>query len=187
MRKASLQRRTQTGALLVLVLAAGLLSSCTTAPPTWYQPPPKRVIAEQIQLSYVMLADLRAVEQLGDGWYEIEDGAWRWMGREATLYLKRPEGENVLLEARLFVPGSVIRRVGAPSIQILLNGELLITQNFPQAGAYVIEQAVPPEKLHANLLRVDLKLDRALPPSIEDQRQLGIVVKAVGFRENSKS
>lgn len=174
--------RQSTGKLL-LWFATGVLAGCTSAPPAWYQPPPRHPKPERARSSYVLLADLRALDQLGDGWYEIENGAWRWMGREATLYLKKPAGENTVFETKLYVPETVIQRVGPPSLRILLNGELLATHKFTQAGSYVVEQIVPPEKLRAEVFRVDLELDRAMPPSSGDQRELGVVVTAVGLRE----
>ena len=177
----------QAAGKLLLWLVAGVLAGCTGTPPAWYQPPPRHPKPDRARYSYVLLADLRALDQLGDGWYEIENGGWRWMSREATLYLKKPTAENIVFEMKLYVPESVIQRVGAPSMRIVLNGELLATRKFPQAGSYVVEQTVPAQMLSPEVFRVDLKLDRAMPPSSADHRELGVVVTTVGLRQAAKT
>ena len=181
MRSAELPR-IRFAAALSLLVACVALAGCTTATPSWFLPEPPKIKPERVRLSYIATADLRAASQLGPGWYEIEEGAWRWMAREATVYLKRPQGNNLVFEAKLYVPPNLVRTVGSTSLEILVNGGLLAREHLSHPGEHLIRHPVSPDYLRSEIVRVDLKLDRAMPPSGADKRELGAVVTAVGLR-----
>lgn len=181
MSSAALPRIRLAAAFSLLLLCVALVG-CTTGTPSWFLPEPPKIKPEHVRFSYIATADLRAAVQLGPGWYQIEEGAWRWMGREATVYLRRPPGGNPLFEARLYVPPNLLKTVGPTSLEILLNGGLLTREKISQPGEYVIRHSVSAEQLGGEIIRVDLKLDRAMPPSEVDKRELGAVVTALGLR-----
>lgn len=172
--------------LLVWLLVAGALAGCTRGTPAWFEPPPRQVRPERVGYSYVVLADLRAADQLGPGWYEIENGAFRWMARRSTVYLKRPESGGAVLEVRLYLPENLILKVGAPTLEIWLDGKLLSAARLPRAGEYVLKEQVVPARSPAGPAQVELRLDRSMPPSGSEQRQLGAVVTGVGFRPGAR-
>lgn len=133
-------------------------------------------------LSYLHLGDLRARPQLLGRWYPIEDGGWRWMGKQAQAVLRTPQESPVDFELRLFFPKAHPQRAGGPvTVSVLLEDDLLVERTYRAAGAYTIRQPVPPGSLPHPVTRVSIRLDRAVPPTGEDRRELGAVVLGFGF------
>ncbi len=133
-------------------------------------------------LSYLHLGDLRARHQLLGRWYPIEDGSWRWMSKEAQAVLRTPEESPVSFELRLYFPENHMKRVGGSvAVSVLLENELLVEKTYRAAGAYTIRQPVPAGSLPHPVTRITIRLDRAVPPTGEEQRELGAVVLGFGF------
>ena len=133
-------------------------------------------------LSYLHLGDLRARHQLLGRWYPIEDGSWRWMGKQARAVLRTPQESPVDFELRLFFPKNHPQRAGGPvTVSVLLENELLVEKTYRAAGVYTIRQPVPPGSLPHPVTRITIRLDRAVPATGEEQRELGAVVLGFGF------
>ena len=133
-------------------------------------------------LSYLHLGDLRARHQLLGRWYPIEDGSWRWMSKEAQAVLRTPEESPVSFELRLYFPENHMKRAGGPvTVSVLLENELLVEKTYRAAGVYTIRQPVPPGSLPHPVTRISIRLDRAVPPTGEERRELGAVVLGFGF------
>ena len=115
-------------------------------------------------------------------WYPIEDGGWRWMGKQAQAVLRTPQESPVDFELRLFFPKAHPQRAGGPvTVSVLLEDDLLVEKTYRSVGAYTIRQPVPPGSLPHPVTRVSTRLDRAVPPTGEDRRELGAVVLGFGF------
>ena len=54
-------------------------------------------------------------------------------------------------------------------------------QSYNQPGEYTYTRDVPAAALATEVVPVDFQLDKSLPPSPSDQRELGVIVSAVGF------
>ena len=133
-------------------------------------------------LSYLHVGDLRARPQLLGRWYPIEDGGWRWMGKQAQAVLRTPQESPVDFELRLFFPKNHPQRAGGPvTVSVLLEDDLLVEKTYRAAGAYTIRQPVPPGSLPHPVTRITIRLDRAVPPTGKEQRELGAVVLGFGF------
>ena len=133
-------------------------------------------------LSYLHLGDLRARPQLLGRWYPIEDGSWRWMGKQARAVLRTPQESPVDFELRLFFPKNHPQRAGGPvTVSVLLENELLVEKTYRAAGVYTIRQPVPPGSLPHPVTRITIRLDRAVPATGEERRELGAVVLGFGF------
>ena len=80
-------------------------------------------------LSYLHVGDLRARPQLLGRWYPIEDGGWRWIGKQAQAVLRTPQESSVDFELRLFFPeGHMKRAGGSVAVSVLLENDLLVEQ-----------------------------------------------------------
>jgi len=136
-------------------------------------------------LSTVNVADPRAGNQLLGGFHQLEQGVWRWTERKFSLILMPPEaveGAPVALEFRFSLPEVVIDRVGAVTIVGRVNGVLLEPQTFAEPGDYFYTRELPPGTLSEEAARVEIELDRAMPPSDQDPRELGLVANSIAFK-----
>src|SRR5258708_13300066 len=81
--------------------------------------------------SYAQTNDLRVAPQLTKGWYAIEDGAWRWMGKESQTTLKNPQTFPAQFEVRLALPKRTMANVAGPlTFTLLLSHQTLVDKLY---------------------------------------------------------
>jgi tRNA (mo5U34)-methyltransferase len=109
------------------------------------------------------------------GWHESEETGWRWTAREFSVRIRAGEGARALT-MKLYVPEESLRRLGAVTLSAEVNGRPLEPAVYDRAGlaSYVRELRPSGE------LEVRFRLDKALAPEEEDERERGIVVAAIG-------
>jgi hypothetical protein len=134
--------------------------------------------------SMVQTADPRASVQLVRGFYSVEGNAWRWTSRNFTVSLRPPKtaaqtGARLVL--KLAVPEVSIQRLKSVKLSATVNGYALPPEEYAKPGDYTYSCDVPPSALTGNAVTVDFTLDKALPPTASDQRELGVVVSMIGF------
>ena len=79
------------------------------------------------------------------------------------------------------LPDPIIGKLKTVSVGASINGSALPPQTYTQSGEYTYTRDLPPNLLGGEAVKVEFALDKALPPSASDQRELGLVVSAVGF------
>lgn len=140
---------------------------------------------EQTTLATVLhVADPRAGAQLLSGFYDVEQNAWRWtMGSFSVLLRppKRADQEGAILQLRFTVPDAVLAKLKTISLSATVNGTGLTPESYTQPGEFTYSREVPARLLAGEAVKVEFKLDKFLPPSDLDQRELGVIVTMVGF------
>ena len=134
--------------------------------------------------STVHMGDPKTGTQLIGGFYGIEQESWRWTGRRFSLALHPPFGaaqKGATLQLRLTVPPVVIEKLRTISLSATINGSTLPPETYTQAGDYTYARDVAPGLLAGESVRVDFQLDKAMPPSGADLRELGVVVLSAGL------
>ena len=134
--------------------------------------------------SAVSMGDPKADTQLAAGLYGVEAGAWRWTAKQFTVVLRPPSGsaqKGGKLELKLTVPPVVIEKLKTISLSAKANGSALPPETYTQAGDYVYTRDVPAGALAGDSVRIDFQLDKAIPPSGSDLRELGIIVLSAGL------
>jgi len=134
--------------------------------------------------SFIHTGDSGAASQLLKGFYDIEAGSWRWTARNFSVLLAPPKGaaeKGARLVLRLTVPEPVAKKLGSVTLRASIEGVDLPPETFSKEGQFDYVRDVPPQALAKNAVTVDFALDKSLPPSGADQRELGIVATAVGF------
>ncbi len=145
------------------------------------QPTPTESVKPEFP--YVHTADLRARPQLLSGWHAIEDGGWRWMGREAQAVLPPPKQTPAMFEARLFFPDGHMQKVGGPvTVAVLIGGAPFTRETYPRPGAYTISRPLTATPATGQPLKVTFQVDRFLPPTGADRRELGAVINSFGLK-----
>jgi hypothetical protein len=134
--------------------------------------------------STVHMGDPKTEAQLISGFYGIEQSAWRWTGRRFSLALHPPLGaaqKGGTLQLRLTVPPVVIEKLTTISLSATIGGSALPPETYTQAGDYMYTREVAPALLAGESVRVDFQLDKSMPPSGADLRDLGVVVLSAGL------
>jgi hypothetical protein len=134
--------------------------------------------------SVIHMGDAKAETQLVSGFYGIEGNAWRWAARQFTVILRPPFGASQrggTLQLNLTIPQVVIDKLKTLSLTAAIDGSPLAPETYTQPGPYTYKRDVPGNLLTADSVKVDFQLDKAIPPSGQDQRELGVVVNSVSL------
>jgi hypothetical protein len=133
-------------------------------------------------LAAFSVANPRAQEQLLQGWYPVEQGAWRWTEKHFAVALKVPaKGKAATLEFKFTLPEAEVAQLHSVTLAATINGTALTAETYTKPGDQVYARSVPATALGAGAVRVDFQLDKALPPNERDQRELGVVATSVGL------
>jgi hypothetical protein len=134
--------------------------------------------------SVIRMGDPKVAGQLVRGFHNIEARAWRWTAREFQVALGLPPGaaqKGATLAVRLTVPPVIIEKEGPITLTASIAGTRFEPETYSTTGNFVFRRDVPPNLLAGNSVRVEFALDKAMPPTTMDQRQLGIVVLNVAL------
>ena len=151
----------------------------------------KRIVVEELPSAAapagptaVSTADPKAAAQLVSGFHEIENNAWRWTERQFSVSLGVPAGAataGAILQMRVTVPPPTIERLGSLKLTGSVDGTDFGSQTWSEAGDSVFRSEIPGALLRANPVKLDFRLDKAIPPGQGDRRELGIIVSTVGL------
>jgi hypothetical protein len=131
---------------------------------------------------HIKMGDVRSKPQLVSGWYPIEDGAWRWMAKQAEVVLRTPPESGGSFEMAFFLPPGLFQGGGSPvTVSIRVNDKPLIKRSYFASGTYRLTAVVPAGLTAIAASTVSIGLNRALPPSASDLRELGAIVTELGF------
>ena len=134
--------------------------------------------------SAVSMGDPKTETQLVSGFYGLEAGAWRWTAKQFSVVLHPPPGSDrkgAKLQLKLTVPAIVSERLKTVSLSATVNGGVLPAETYSRPGGYIYSRDLPPGALTSDAVRIDFQLDKAIPPSGGDLRELGIIVLSVAL------
>jgi len=134
--------------------------------------------------SIVHVADPQAASQLLSGFYGVEQNSWRWTAGKFSVVLHPPRtgaSKGATLQLKFTVPEVLITKLQAISLSAAVNGMPLSPESYTQPGQFTFSRDVPANLLGSDSVKVDFSLDKTLPPTATDQRELGVVVTTVGF------
>ena len=137
-------------------------------------------------MSAVNVADPKAAIQLLRGFHDVESGAWRWTGPKFAVALRPPKqvpAEGAKLFMEYTVPELFLQKVPKTTLTIFVNGKALESEVITKAGSATLERTVATDLLKGDVVTVDFALDQFLAAGSVDQRELGLIVSAVGLRD----
>ncbi len=126
------------------------------------------VVERKPTLEYLPMSAPEADSQIVSGVYKLEENRYRWMSGRAVFLLKPPAGPTPV-EVSLYVPGGAVAR------RIVISVDGLRFERALAPGSQILST---PPVTGANLV---LEVDRTFSTP-GDQRQLGVILAAVGFR-----
>jgi hypothetical protein len=166
-------------ALALVLLPAG----CNRKPKA---PPRVHVVEEEkaALATVVHVADPRASPQLLSGFYDVEQGSWRWTGKKFSVVLAIPENvsrKQISLVFKMAVPEPVIQKLKSVTLTASVNGVALAPEIYRRPGEYVFTREVSAKALGGASAQIDFALDKVLPAGANDSRELGLVATSIGF------
>ena len=165
---------------LLIVCLASALSGCKRK----RRPAAAQATDDTAFASMIDMSDPRAKAQLVKGFYDLESGAWRWTTRQFDVVLGQPRGaaeKGATLILRFSIPEVEMQRLKSITLSAEANAVRLAPQQYTTSGDLSYRREVPPSALSSGNVAVSFTLDKTLPPSEADSRELGIIVKDVGF------
>ncbi len=132
----------------------------------------------------VSAADPRGSVQFRKGFYAVEANAWRWTSKHFEVALSPPRRnteKGVQLVVRLSVPDQTIKTLQSVQLSAAINGFQLPPETYTQSGNFSYVRDVPANQISGGWVVVDFDLDKTLPPTPADRRELGIIVSQVGL------
>lgn len=166
-------------------LAAPLVALCLFAPACRIHKKHAETPAQDNGLvSVINVADPRAAAQLTRGFYDLEHDSWRWTAQSFSVTLRPPANASnagANLELKFTIPPVMFNRVGAMTIDGRVNGLDLGEQTFSEAGDFTYSRDVPAVALNSGTVAIDFHVDKSLPPSKKDTRELAVIVTSVGL------
>jgi hypothetical protein len=166
-------------AVLLILSLLGAASGCKRKRRPVVQASDDAVFASMIDMS-----DPRAKAQLVKGFFDLESGAWRWTTRQFDVVLGPPRGaaeKGATLVLRFAIPDVEMQRLKPMTLSAEANAVHLAPEQYTSGGDLTYTREVPAAALSSGNVAVSFTLDKALPPSEADSRELGVIVKAVGF------
>ena len=134
--------------------------------------------------SMVHAGDPHSDTQLVTGFYGVEQNAWRWTAQHFSVVLRPPAGasqKGATLNLQLSVPDPVISKLKTIALSATINGVMLPPESYTQSGQFTYTRDVEPNLLTGEAVKIDFALDKALPPSGTDSRELGVIVNVVSL------
>ena len=123
-------------------------------------------------------ADPLAAGQLKEGFYGLEEDAWRWTAGRFVVALGIPggaAGNGAVLSLRFSLPEAVVKRLGPVTLWASVAGIDLEPQTYTRPGSYLYERRVPAAALAGDTATVKFCTDKAIPPSETDRRELALI------------
>jgi hypothetical protein len=125
--------------------------------------------ASSLELTHVS----RPPEKL-EGFYPPEPGGFRWTKRDFALTFAGPGPARLVLQ--LYISDASIQKLGAVTMTARLGVHLLAPETFRKSGGYTFERDIPAAWMKPEGNRFNFALDKALAPTAQDGRELGIVL-----------
>jgi hypothetical protein len=139
---------------------------------------------QRLEKSMVKANEPAASKQLIKGFHEVEQGSFRWTMGQFSVTLRPPfdaDERGAKLILNFGIPEPVIQKLTSMKLSASVDGLALPGETYTRHGAYVYSRDVPAQALVKRVVTVSFTLDKCLPPSDADRRELGVVVTAVGF------
>lgn len=142
-------------------------------------PNPEATVEEEAELAgSIRMADPRDASQLLSGFYNLEQNAWRWTTRQFSVSLatpRPPAARPGRLEFQFTIPDVVAADLAGVAVQASVDGKPLGTYRAARAGEQVAVFPVPPELMQTDALIVDFALDKTVPKTDAETRELGVI------------
>ena len=172
-------------------LAAACVALAVVVSSTWGCRRSQRPKVETIEeegaplASMVRTSDPRHAIQLIKGFYDIEQGGWRWTAGRFSVNIKVPAGaakRGAVLELNFSLPEPVLARVKSTMLGAKVGSVTLEPETYTTTGSHTYSREVPVSALGGEVVAVEFSMDKFLAAGAVEQRELGVVVTTIELR-----
>ena len=167
-------------AILTIAVIMALLARQRPAPA-----PNQAETADPSLASVFHTSDPRVAGQLLEGFHEAEAGG-RWTKSRFAVALGVPHlapGAQPELVVKLFIPESEMAKLKSMTLTATVGGAALPPETFTSGGLHTYLRKLPLAAVRGDRVRADFALDKWQPAGTVDDRELAIVVAAIGLTE----
>jgi hypothetical protein len=136
-------------------------------------------------LSVIRVAQPRAQRQLLEGFWQVENNAWRWTKHDFSVVLMPPVGatqRGATLDFRFGLTDGMIERKKAVTLAASVGGVALPPDTYREPGNCVYLRDVPAAAFaEGGPVRVAFSTDKYFAAGEIEGRELGVVANSVGL------
>lgn len=113
-----------------------------------------------------------------DGLYALEESRFRWTKRKFAITfaeLNPASAGAARLVLSLYIPESAIRKLGPIRLTARFGDHVLAPATYRQPGSFTFERELTAQWLASGPNRFEFALDKSIPPTSTDPRELGII------------
>ncbi len=128
----------------------------------------------------VAVAAPGVAHQLVSGFYPVEDNAWRWTGKRFVVKLGAPsntKSADATLRFKFTIPDVASKKYGKLGISCSAGAAQIPAQFFDRVGQHEFVATLPASALLESVVEITFTLDKSLPPTGSDQRELGVIAQ----------
>lgn len=136
------------------------------------------------ELSARLKADDAQFSSQSTGFYAVEQDGWRWTKKEFSVLLeafRAPVGGTAKLVVQVNVPKPCSEKLGPITLSVRVGGHVLQAKTLTDPGDYTVTWPLKAGWLQPGANRFEFHLDKSLPPTAADARELGIVFVSAGL------
>src|SRR5579872_626059 len=107
--------------------------------------------------SSIAMNNPKLESQLVNGFYPIEQNAWRWTAKQFTAVLKTPFGASQrggTLDFEFNVPDVVIQKLKTVALAVSVDGKPLAPETYTQSGNYTFKRDLPGSMLTGENVKI---------------------------------
>jgi len=134
--------------------------------------------------SSLKMGDAGSSAQMVKGVYGVESGSWRWTSGHFSILLRAPLAaaqHGGTLTFSFTIPDVVYQKLGKLTMTVSTAGKKLHSDSFATAGAHTLTADVPADMLIKDTVTFDFDLDKSIPASATDSRELGVIATAISL------
>ena len=168
-------------------LAAAALLAALATQGCARRPRPRVELTDEssAELSHLIQAgDPAAAVQLLKGFYDIEQGTWRWTAGHFSVALRPPPEsleKGAALVFRFTIPDIVLQRSPRIQVSAKVGEKALEPETFTSSGEHFYKKFVPASAMRGEAVAVEFTLDPFCAAGTLDPRELGVVASSFGF------
>jgi len=140
---------------------------------------------EALPVSAFKMGDPLASRQLVGGFYSVEGRSWRWTARDFVISFRTPADatrRGAIASLEFVVPNIVIQKLSSVRLAAAVRGRQIVMAQYTAPGSYTLKAEIPAELCGSADTVIDFHLDKAMPPSGGDGRELGVIATAAALR-----
>jgi hypothetical protein len=130
----------------------------------------------------LQMGDSSAANRLPNGFYAVENNAWRWTAGNFSAVLDVPKGadrKGAIVYFNFAVPDELIAAVKDVTLTASVGGSRIGSTKYTAGGPYIFKAEISSLALSGTSVTVRFDLDKHAPPGPVEKRPLGVIANSL--------